>query len=75
MKTISLRIPDSVDVDEKELSLKLLTQLYDKGKLTLGQAAKLAGMTKQEFMQILGKYEISIFGETLEDIERDSRNA
>lgn len=74
MKTVTLQIPDYLDIDEKDISLMLAIQLYDKGKLSLGQAADLVGLTKKEFMDKLGKFEVSLFGETLEDIERDLLN-
>ena len=75
MKTLTLSIPDSVDMNEKEITIMLAAQLYDKGKLSLGQAAELVGLTKGEFMDQLGKYGVSIFGETLEDIDRYLENA
>ena len=72
MKTVKLQIPD--DLDEKEMTLLLATQLYDKGKLSLGQAANLTGMDKEEFMDKLGEHEVSLFGETIEDIEKDLKD-
>jgi predicted HTH domain antitoxin len=35
--------------------------LYEKGKLSLGQAAEMAGMTKRAFAEILGNIDTSIF--------------
>ncbi|MFY8020959.1 MAG: UPF0175 family protein [Bacteroidia bacterium] len=75
MRTVTLNLPDNIDLNEKEISTLLAAQLYDLGKLSLGQAANLVGLTKEEFMEVLGKYRISIFGETLEDLELDLRNA
>jgi len=75
MKTVTLNIPDHVDIDEKEISIMLAAQLYDLGKLSLGQAAHLVAMNKEEFMDELGKYNVSLFGETLDDIENDLKNA
>jgi predicted HTH domain antitoxin len=75
MRTFTVNIPDNVDIDDKEVAVILATQLYDKGKLSLGQAADLVGMSKAEFMDVLGKYGISYFGETMEDIESDLQNA
>lgn len=72
MKTVKLQIPDNID--EKEMTLLLATQLYDKGKLSIGQAANLVGMDKEEFMDKLGKHGVSMFGETIEDIEKDLKN-
>ncbi|MBS3769696.1 MAG: UPF0175 family protein [Bacteroidales bacterium] len=61
-------------MDKKDLLVFLAVQLYDKGRLSLGQAAEMANMNKSEFMDILGKYEVSLFGETFRDIEQDLNN-
>ena len=74
MKTLTINIPENVDFDDKEVKMIIAAKLYEKGKLSLGQAAELAGLTKREFMDELGKYGVSIFGETLEDIDQDLQN-
>jgi len=74
MRTLTLQIPDNLNISEKEVALFLAAQLYDKGRLSLGQAADMVGLTKEEFMGKLGDYEISVFGETFEDIEQDLEN-
>jgi predicted HTH domain antitoxin len=73
MKTLQIHLPDNID--ENEVTLILAVQLYDKGKLSLGQAAELMDMDKEIFMEQLGKYDVSLFGETIEDIKRDLGNA
>jgi predicted HTH domain antitoxin len=75
MKTVTLQLPDDLGLSEKEISVMLAAQLYDLGKLSLGQCATLVGLSKEAFMAELGKYKISVFGETMEDIERDLGNA
>lgn len=52
----SLKIPKK-DL-EKELKLELALALYQKGSLPLGKARELAGMTKREFIEELGKRKI-----------------
>ncbi|MEF8809990.1 MAG: UPF0175 family protein [Bacteroidales bacterium] len=74
MKTVELQLPDELNMDKKDLLVFLAVQLYDKGRLSLGQAAEMANMNKSEFMDILGKYEVSLFGETFRDIEQDLNN-
>jgi predicted HTH domain antitoxin len=37
-----------------ELSFILAARLYENGKLSLGQAAKLAGVSKRTLMELLG---------------------
>jgi predicted HTH domain antitoxin len=68
MKTLTLNIPDSVN--ELDVKMQLAAQLFAKGIMSSGQAADLAGVTKREFLENVGKYGVSIFGEGIEDIER-----
>jgi predicted HTH domain antitoxin len=75
MKTVTLNIPDSLDIDKDEVAMLLATQLYEKGKLSLGQAAEVAGLTKRTFAELLGKYNISIFNYPASDLARDVANA
>lgn len=75
MKTLTLNLPDSLDLDSKDLSMLLATRLYEQGKLSLGQAADLAGLTKRTFAELLAKYDISIFNFPASDIAKDVANA
>jgi predicted HTH domain antitoxin len=61
MKTLTLNIPDSLDIDDRDLAMLVATRLYEQGKLSLGQAAEVAGLTKRTFTELLGSYGISIF--------------
>jgi predicted HTH domain antitoxin len=71
MRTVTLKLPDNIDLNEKEISIMLAAKLYDLGKMSLGQAANLVGLNKEEFMNELGKYNVSVFGETLEELEQE----
>jgi predicted HTH domain antitoxin len=53
---ISIKIPEK-DV-ENVLTPELATALYQKGVISLGKARKLAGMSKWEFIEKLGKRKI-----------------
>jgi predicted HTH domain antitoxin len=75
MKTLTLQIPDNVPLDEQEARMLLAAKLYEKGTLSLGQAAELAGYSKRTFMELLGKYNVSIFNYPAEELENDIRNA
>ena len=75
MKTLTLKIPDSIILDDKEAIMLLSTKLYEQGKLSLGQAAEFAGMPKREFAEILGKYGVSIFNYPASDLSKDLSNA
>lgn len=75
MRTITINIPDTVDFDDKEALMTIASRLYEKGKLSLGQAADLVGLSKSAFMEILGNYGVSIFNYPATDLERDLVNA
>lgn len=75
MKTITLEIPDSIDIDEKETKTFLATKLYEKGSLSLGQAAELAGYSKRTFMELLANYNVSVFSYSEQELEKDLTDA
>jgi predicted HTH domain antitoxin len=50
--------------------MQLASQLFDKGILSSRQAADLVGISKRNFLESVGKYGISIFGVSVEDIEQ-----
>lgn len=75
MKTLVINIPDTVDFDDKDALMAIASRLYEKGKLTLGQAAELVGLSKRAFMEILGTYGVSVFNYPSSDLDRDVENA
>ncbi|MGC9354591.1 MAG: UPF0175 family protein [Mariniphaga sp.] len=75
MKTIQFTIPETVDLDDREAKMLLASRLYEKGKLTLGQAASIVGMSKRTFMEILGNYGVSVFNFPESEIGDDIKNA
>lgn len=75
MKTIVLNIPDTLDLDDREAAMLLATRLYEQGKLSLGQAAELAGYSKRTFMELLGRYNVPIFNYDPSELANDIKNA
>jgi predicted HTH domain antitoxin len=73
MKTLTLQIPDNLD--ENEAKTMLAAKLYEKGSLSLGQAAELAGYSKRIFMELLGSYNVSVFNYSDAELENDILNA
>lgn len=74
MKIIQLQIPDEVDLKDYDFSMIIASKLYEDGKLSSGQAAKMAGLTKRTFIELLGKYGVSVFSTSLSDLESDIAN-
>lgn len=75
MKTITLNIPETLDLKEREAKMLLASKLYEKGKLSLGQAAELADLSKQAFMELLSDYDVSVFEMSEDELISDIKNA
>lgn len=75
MKSLMLNIPDNLDLDNNDLAMILASRLYEQGKLSLGQAADMANLSKRAFAELLGKYNVSIFNYPASDIARDVTHA
>ncbi|HLW32796.1 MAG TPA: UPF0175 family protein [Aequorivita sp.] len=67
MKTIEIKLPNSVD--ENTFKMEIAAYLFEKEVLSSGQAAKMIGISRKEFLENVGKYGVSVFGETWEDLE------
>jgi len=75
MRTIQLHIPDDVDLKDYDFSMIIASKLYEEGKLSSGQAAEIAGLSKRAFIELLGRYGVSVFSTLLSDLESDIANA
>jgi predicted HTH domain antitoxin len=75
MKTLTINVPDTLDVDDREVLMIVATRLYEQGRLSLGQAAEVAGLSKRTFAELLGSYNVSIFNFPASDLSKDVANA
>jgi len=75
MRTVTLNLPENLEVDNRELVMLLASKLYEQGKISLGQAAELAGLTKRTFAELLSKYDVSIFNYPSSNLSNDVANA
>jgi predicted HTH domain antitoxin len=60
---------------EQELRFLVAAKLYELGRLSSGRAADLAGMPRVAFLQELGRYQISVFNYSPEELEREIQEA
>lgn len=75
MKAITVELPDTLDAEADEIKLLLASKLYEIGKLSLGQAADLAGFSKRSFAEMLSKYGVSLFNYESSEFLTDLKNA
>jgi predicted HTH domain antitoxin len=71
MKTITINVPDSIDLSSLDLTMMIASKLYEQGKLSLGQASELTNLSKRAFTELLGKYNVSVFNYPASDIAKD----
>ncbi len=69
---LTLELPDSIEVDETEMKRMLAAKLYEAGKLSLGQAAEVAGMNKVAFAEILHYYDLSFINYPVAEMIKDA---
>lgn len=75
MRTVKINIPDSVDLKDYDFSMIIASKLYADAKLSSGQAAQIVGLSKKAFIEMLGKYDVSVFSSSISDLHSDIANA
>ena len=74
MPTITLQVPESLQEYEQDTIRFIAAKLYESGKLTLGQAAEMAGLSKRTFSELLKDYGVAFLNypvsEMLDDADR-----
>lgn len=75
MKVVQLELPDNLNLSDHEIKMIVAGQLQKQGKLTLGQAANLVGISKRQFMENMGEHGFSVFSDSVDDLCSDIRHA
>ncbi|MDR1500686.1 MAG: UPF0175 family protein [Tannerellaceae bacterium] len=75
MKSIVVNLPETDAISTLDVSVYLAGKLYADGILSAGQAAVVANMSKRSFIEIMGRYGISLFSSKIEDLHNDIANA
>ena len=70
MNELKIELPANVSLDEAQLLLAV--KLFETGKLSIGQAAKLAGYSKPTFIELLSKMGVPGINYPVEDLEREN---
>ena len=75
MTTYQIAMPENLKMGEFELKMLLASKLFEDGRLSAGQACQIVGISKRAFIEVLGKYKVSIFGYDSNELEEDLDNA
>ncbi|MEQ9438531.1 MAG: UPF0175 family protein [Cyclobacteriaceae bacterium] len=74
MNTVTIKVPASLQMTSFDIEMLVATKLFEDGKLSSGQAAEMVGLSKKTFIELLGKYGVSVFGYDFEELESDLKN-
>ena len=82
-RQVTVSIPEKILLAEKldevafgkELRLLAAIKLYEIGRLSSGRACELAGVSKVEFLSLLGRYQVFPLVPELEDLEEVEKHA
>jgi len=72
---LTLTIPDSINLSQIDAQIMLAVKLFETGRLPLGKAAVVAGLSYRAFHELLIKYGIPIVTMTEEDVRMEVAHA
>lgn len=79
MEKLTIEVPEGLELavattrNELEAQIRLMAALkmFELGKLSSGKAAQLAGISRVEFLEMCGRYRVSVFNYTPEELEAE----
>ncbi len=69
MTQFLVELPFNVTNDEARLALAV--RLFEKGRVSLGQAAKLAGFSKRAFIDVLGREGVPVLNYPADELAKE----
>ncbi len=70
-----IKLPENLHMTNFDLNMLVASKLFEDGRLSSGQASEIVGISKRAFVELLGKYNVSLFGYDYEALEDDIANA
>ena len=68
---VLMAVPMGANLDSPSLRLELAASLFDREQISIGVAARIAGLSISEFIDELGRRNFSVIRTTDEDLERE----
>jgi predicted HTH domain antitoxin len=69
--TIELKLDVPSNLSKDEVQLLLAIKLFESERITLGQAATVAGYSKRAFIEILGRYRVPVVNYSPEELREE----
>lgn len=71
MSEVALRVELPIGLSADEAKLLLAVKTFESGRASLGQAAKIAGLSKRTFMELLGRFGVAVFDYPPEELRAE----
>ena len=73
--SLQLELPTDLTASEFELKMLFACKLFEEGLISSGQGAKIVGISRRAFIEVLGQYGVSVFQTDEEELLADMENA
>jgi predicted HTH domain antitoxin len=73
MSAAEVRIPLPPNVSAEEVRTLAAVKLFEVGRVSLGQAAVLAGHSVRSFVEVLSRYRVPVINYPADDLETEIR--
>jgi len=67
--TLEVELPSALSHDDARMALA--AKLFEMGRVTIGEGAAIAGVSKPTFMEMLGRYGVAVFNYSAEDLRAE----
>ncbi|NEP15024.1 MAG: UPF0175 family protein [Symploca sp. SIO2C1] len=79
MKTISIQLPETVfsalrkspDEFVREMQIATAVKWYELGEISQAKASEIAGLTREEFINALARYQVNFMQYTAEELAEE----
>lgn len=69
--TVELTLDLPLNLSKDEVQTFLAVKLYETERVSLGQAAKLAGFSKRAFIEILGRHQVPVINYSPDELREE----
>jgi len=70
-KYAKLNTHEKIGVIPEKINLLLAVNFYERGELSLGQAAKFAGLSKRDFIDVLGQHQVPVINYSPDELREE----
>lgn len=73
--TLLLELPADLTASQFDLKMMFASKLFEEGLISSGQGAKMVGISRRAFIEVLGHYGVSAFQSSEDELLADIANA